>query len=73
MSLQWERRDALPGHVVLSHPRPSLDFTLRTEEAVMAIEWGREARRQSRGSPATGGWHLISVLGVGVQKEHEKG
>lgn len=66
MSLQWERQDALPGHVVLSGPRPSLDFTLRTEEAVMAIEWGWEAGRQSRGSPAPWlAWRVAPHLCIG--------
>lgn len=32
-----ERQSALPGHVVLSCPGPSLDFNRRTEEAVVAV------------------------------------
>lgn len=53
-SLQRERQSALPGHVVLSRPGPSLDFTRRTEEAVVTACRVGEARRQrDEGDPSS--------------------
>lgn len=60
------------------HSKPSLDSTLRTEDAVVAACRVGEARRQGgKGDPQfsglPGGWCLVSILGIGVQKEQEKG